>query len=275
MIQNGQPLCRRASPQFNPRDASRNLDLRRCKLRIIVATAWNTHNSPRLNGIGQRDHMKASLFIAGLLLAAGIVYGQASQSAPSTQTTPDPAVLPQDKHEGVTLSVDAYTRVSRAKEKFGKADPLVVGILPVEVFLKNETDLPVKLNMDTIQLEVHTGDSGKHQGIDWLAPIQVASAVAHPKGPSQPKARRFPIGVGVPNDDKRDKMLEILKPLALDSDIIPPAGAIHGFLFFDVAGDIPASGDATLYVPDLTVATSNKPLMFFEVALQNASASPQ
>lgn len=221
--------------------------------------------------------MKASFFVAGLLLAAGIVFGQASEPpAPKAQPAQDAPALPQDKHEGVTLSVDAYTRVSRAKEKFGKANPLVVGILPVEVFFKNETDLPVKLDMETIQLEVRDNpDSNKHQDLDWLEPIQVASAVAHPKGPSQPKARRFPVGINVPNDDKRDKMLDILKPLALNSDIIPPAGMIHGFLFFDVAGDIPAPGDATLYVPDLTVATSNKTLMFFEVALQNPSASPQ
>lgn len=253
-----------------------NLDLRICKLRIIVATGWIAHNSPRVSGIGQRDRMKASLFVAGLLLAVGIVFGQAGQPAPAAPPAQGVPALPQDKHEGITLSVDAYTRVSRAKETFGKANPLVVGILPVEVFFKNETDLPVKLNMDTIQLEVHSGgDSNKHQDLDWLEPIQVASAVAHPKGPSEPKVRRFPVGVGVPNDDKRDKMLEILKPLALSSDIIPPSGTIHGFLFFDVAGDIPSPGDATLYVPDLTVATSNKPLMFFEVALQNPSASQQ
>ncbi len=196
-----------------------------------------------------------------------MVFGQATQPSES-------AVLPQDKHEGITMSVDAYTKVARAKEKFGKANPLAVGILPVEVFFKNETNLPVKLDLDTIQLEVHTGGD-KHQDIDWLEPVQVATAVAHPKGPSSPKVRRFPLGVSLPKDDKRDKMLGILKPLALNSDIIPPQGTIHGFLFFDVAGEIPAPGDATLYVPDLTVATSNKPLMFFEAALQNAGAAQQ
>jgi hypothetical protein len=183
--------------------------------------------------------------------------------------------LPEDKHEGITLSVDAYTKVARGKDKFGKANPLAVGILPVEVFFKNDTDLPVKLDMNTIQLAVKSAGGGAHQDLDWLAPIQVASAVAHPGGPSQPKMRRFPIGVNVPKDEKRDKMLEILKPFAFDADILPPKATIHGFLFFDVAGNIPAAGNATLYVPDLTVATSNKTLMFFEVALQNASLSEQ
>jgi hypothetical protein len=213
--------------------------------------------------------MKATLLILGMLLAPAALFAQASQP------TQPPQALPQDKHEGLTVSVDAYTKVMRGKEKFGKANPLAVGILPVEVFFRNDTDLPVKLNLDTIQLEVRSSDGSRHQELDWLAPIQVAAAVAHPNGPSQPKVRRFPIGVENPNDSKRDKMLEIIKPFALNSDIVPPQGMIHGFLFFDVAGDIPAPGDATIYIPDLSVATSNKPLMFFEVALESSSASPQ
>lgn len=214
--------------------------------------------------------MKASLFIAGLLLATGSAFAQAPPAAQSAAP-----VLPEDKHEGITLSVDAYTKAARGKDKFGKANPLAVGILPVEVFFKNDTDLPVKLDMNTIQLEVQSAEGGAHQALDWLAPMQVASAVAHPGGPPEPKMRRFPIGVNVPKDEKRDKMLEILKPFAFDADILPPKATIHGFLFFDVAGNIPAPGNATLYVPDLTVATSNKTLMFFEVALQNASVSEQ
>jgi hypothetical protein len=208
--------------------------------------------------------MKASLFIAGLLLA-GLTFAQAPQQTP-------PATLPQDQHEGVTLSVDAYTKVARGKDKFGKANPLAVGILPVEAFFKNDMNLPVKLRLDTIQLEVHTANGG-HQDIDWLEPLQVAAAVAHPGGPPEPKLRRFPIGVNVPKDEKRDKMLEILKPFAFDSDILPPNATIHGFFFFDVGGNIPAPGDATFYVPDLTAEPSNKTLMFFEVALERKADS--
>lgn len=212
--------------------------------------------------------MKFSLLFAAAMLASGIAFAQATP-----QNGSDASTLPQDKHEGITMSVDAYTRAARGKQQFGKADPLAVGILPVEIFFKNDTDLPIKLDMDTIQLEVRTGDGSKHQDLDWLEPIQVAAAVAHPKGPSEPKVRRFPLGIDLPKDDKRDKMLEILKPLALNADIVPPKGSIHGFLFFDVDGRIPAPGEASLYVPDLAIATSNKPLMFFEVALQSSGAS--
>ena len=219
--------------------------------------------------------MKTALLLAGLLLVANAAPAQNSQgSSPASSTTAAPvtAQLPQDKHEGITVSVDAYTSAARGKDKFGKANPLAVGIFPVEVFLKNETNLPVRLGMDTIQLEVRS-ESGSHQDLDWLDPLQVATAVAHPGGPSQPKMRKFPVGLGIPKDDKRDKMLAILKPFALDTDLIAPMSTVHGFLFFDVSGDIPAPGGASLYIPDLTVATSKQTLMFFEVTLGNPNAA--
>jgi hypothetical protein len=198
--------------------------------------------------------MKSIFLVAGFLAAGGAL----AQSGPS----PAPS-LPRDSHEGLTVSADAYMDSSRAKEKLGKGNPVPVGILPVEVFFQNTSNLPVKLNIDTIQLDVRSGS--QHQDIDWLDPVEVASAVAHPNGPSNPHTRRFPIGINIPKDDKRDKILEVLKPLVLDADLIPPNGAIHGFLFFDVGRDMPSPSDSSLYVPDLTVATTNKPLMFFEV----------
>jgi hypothetical protein len=100
--------------------------------------------------------------------------------------------------------------------------------------------------------------------------------VAHPNGPSNPHTRRLPLGVNIPKDDKRDKILEGLKPLILDSDIIPPNGTVHGFLFFDVGrGDMPLPSDCIIYVPDLTMATTNKPLMFFEVMLGKPATAQQ
>lgn len=191
--------------------------------------------------------------------------------AQGQQTPQATSPLPEDTHEGITLSVDAYTHAVRGKEKFGKANPLAVGILPVEVFFKNENAIPVKVDLDSIQLEVRP-DGGRKQDVDWMLPSEVAKAVAHPKGDEQPKARRFPAGDSEPKDAKSDKMLALLKPFALDTDILPPNGTIHGFLFFDVGGKIPAPGEATLYVPNLTEATSRKALMFFEVSLEGSAS---
>jgi hypothetical protein len=204
---------------------------------------------------------------AASLLACGGAFGQANSSA-GKAAPPAAQSLPQDRHEGLSVSVDPYTDMARAKDKFGKANPVPLGILPVEVFLHNETAQPIRVNVSTIQLEVHF-QSGKHQDIDWVAVQEVANEVAHPGGPSAPQARRFPIGVPSGADKKADKLAEILKPLSLDADVIPPTATIHGFLFFDLNHDLSLAEGASLYVPDVTNIPSSKPLMFFEVPLGN------
>jgi hypothetical protein len=208
-----------------------------------------------------------SLLAAALLVCAGAFAQSNSSSGKNAPPASQPsASLPQDKHEGLTVSVNSYTEPDRAKEKFGKANPLLVGILPVEVFLHNETTQPMRIDVSTIQLSVRF-QSGKHQDVDSIPAKEVAAAVAHPNGPSGPQSRRFPVGIGSMSDKKTDKMLETLGPLALDADIVPPMATIHGFVFFDLNGDLTLAANASLYVPDVTAIPSNNALMFFEVPL--------
>jgi hypothetical protein len=209
---------------------------------------------------------------AALLLACACAFAQGNSSSSHAASPAAPAddSLPHDTHEGLSVSADAYTDAARAKEKFGKANPVPLGILPVEVFLRNETSQPMRIDMSTIQLTV-LPPGGRRQDIDSVPVQQVASAVAHPKGPSAPQSRRFPIGIGSVTDSKTDKMLEVLRPLSLDADVVPPMGMIHGFLFFDLDRDISLASDASLYVPDVSMVPSQKALMFFEVALGKSS----
>jgi hypothetical protein len=208
-----------------------------------------------------------SLLAAALLVCAG-AFGQANSSPPKPDAPANhpPAPLANDTHEGLTVSVNSYTDPSLAKDKFGKANPLSVGILPVEVFLHNETMQPMRVDMRTIQLSVRFR-SGRHQDVDWLSAEEVASVLAHPKGPPTPQTRRFPVGLGSNGDKKVDKMLETLGPLTLDADVVPPMATIHGFLYFDLDGNFSLAEGASLYVPDVTVVPSNKALMFFEVPI--------
>jgi hypothetical protein len=206
-----------------------------------------------------------------LLAAASLVCsaGFAQNSPPDKQAppaNPSSASLPQDKHDGLAVSAKPYTDAGLAKEKFGKANPLAVGILPVEVFLHNDSLQPIRVDVSTIQLSVNL-PNGKHQDLDWLSAKEVAAVVAHPNGPAAPKSRRLPVGIGSITDKKTDKMLEAIGPFALDADIVPPTATIHGFLFFDLDGNLSLVGDASLYVPDVTSVPANKPLMFFEVPL--------
>jgi hypothetical protein len=203
--------------------------------------------------------------MAALLAAVCALAQSGPPPAPAKQAQAELS-LPHDRHDGMTVSADPYTDPSRAKSKFGKANPLSAGILPVDVFLHNETGQPIKIDLSTIQLSIHF-PGGRQQAIDALAIGEVAGAVAHPGGPVAPSERRFPIGTGASGDSKTDKMAETLRPLSLDADIVPPMGTIHGFLYFDVNHDMSLVKSASLYVPDAVTVPANKPLMFFEVSL--------
>jgi hypothetical protein len=241
----------------------------------------------------QSPRLCPSALVAVLLalgaLACGVISPQASAQAPvgpqpppsasapsGNQTPPTPAPAaegtPGDHHNGVSVSARPCTDPDLAKEKFGKANPLPVGILPVEVFLRNETNSPFRVDLGTVQLALHARSHS--QSIGWLAIREVATAIAHPHGPPSPHQPRFPtIGVPTGADSKTDKLVAILEPLALDADVLPPQSMLHGFLFFDLDRDLSLAEDASLYVPDVTTIPGNKPLMFFEVSL-NAPAKP-
>ena len=211
--------------------------------------------------------IRASALVLACLVMCASGFAQ-SPGVKSSQNAPaQPAAsIAHDTHEGMTILADAYDDGARAKEKFGKADPIPAGILPVEIFLRNESDHPIRIDLNTIQLEVHFRN-GQHQDIDSLRPSDAAYLIAHPQGPSGPKNGRIP-HVSLPGGDKKSAKIEdILQPLALDADVVPPMAAIHGFLYFDLSRDMSLAGASVLYVPDAVVIPGNRPLMFFEVPL--------
>jgi len=245
--------------------------------------------------------MRTISLIAGLLLLSASAFAQSSPGpvappaapavttaspdakgnakAATTPANPAPVAaastspgLPHDEHGGMSISVNPVTDSSRAKDVFGKANPLPAGILPVEVILQNKTPHAIRINLTTVQLEVHIHD--ERQDVDWLTPGEVANAIVHPDGPPPPKQRRVPvIGLGIPGNDKKvEKLALILKPLTFDSDVIPPLATIHGYLFFNLSHELNQVPSSSLYLPDAVFLPSNDPLIFFEVPL---GATPQ
>ncbi|MGH9740274.1 MAG: hypothetical protein ACRD4X_17060 [Candidatus Acidiferrales bacterium] len=208
--------------------------------------------------------MRAVLLITTLVSFAMLVAVSTPAQTNSSAASEAQASLPHDQHDGITVSAAPLTNVSRAKHIFGKANPLSAGILPVEVFLRNDTNEPIQVGLDTIALDIHY-QNGRMDGVDSLAPAQVAGAIAHPHGPS-PRERRFPIGMGPIGDKKVDRLTDILRPLSLSSDIVPPMGAVHGYLFFDLQHNMSLIDESSLYIPDAVVIPSKKPLIFFEVS---------
>jgi hypothetical protein len=216
----------------------------------------------------------ALTFVLVACVGASVV-GLRAQNKPAAsnaqQATPDPtASLPHDSHDGLTIMADPWTDKQRSKDKFGKANPLDAGILPVEVFLRNATGHPIQVNLNTVQLEVHFRN-GSRQEIDWLSADDVAAMIAHPGGAAPSQPRRI-AGIPLPNGDKKaEKFAEILRPLTLDSDTVSPMGSLHGFLYFDVSHDPSLADTSVLYVPDVVVIPTKKTLMFYEVPLGKAA----
>ena len=208
--------------------------------------------------------------LKGVFLVLCACASAQSSPPPSEPKAATPAVLPHDQHSGLTVSVDPYTEAARSKEKFGKASPNDVGVLPVEVFLRNDTDQPMRVNLETVQLEVPL-KNGVRQEVDWLRYEEVAQLIAHPTGSGAPQQRRLPLPIPITIGDKKaEKFAVILRPLTLDADVIPPKATIHGFLYFNVSNDMSLANRASLYVPDVAIAPSNDPLVYFEVPLRNA-----
>ncbi len=232
---------------------------------IVSPAAANNSGDSRRIAMNQPNMRPVSQLVFVVALAAAFAaFASAQKNLPSASG--GETSLPHDSHSGVTVSAQPITDSSRAKHIFGKANPLPAGILPVEVFLRNDTSEPVQIGLDTVELDIHY-ESGRMDGVDSLAPAQVARDVAHPHGnPGAPRERRFPIGMAPIGDKKADKLLDTLRPLALNSDIVPPMGAIHGYLFFDLQHDFSLVDQSSLYIPDAVIIPSKKPLIFFEVS---------
>jgi hypothetical protein len=215
--------------------------------------------------------LRIGTFMAGFLILCACAFGQSASPPPDPKpaaTTPAP--LPRDQHSGLTVSVDPYTEAARTKDKFGKANPHDVGVLPIEVFLRNDSDQPMRVNLETVQLEV-TLKNGVRQEVDWLRAEEVAKLIAHPTGSADPHQKRLPLPMKI-GDKNVEKLANVLRPLTLDADVIPPKATIHGFLYFDVSHEFAIVKRSSLYVPDVSIAPSNEPLVYFEVPLRNASA---
>ena len=204
--------------------------------------------------------MNRTLLLIATLAFVAIALPQLPQPDPS-------AWAAKDSHQGFTVAADAYSDPSRTKTKFAKADPYKAGILAVDVFLKNDTAYPVHVDLSTIRLDVDTPD-GQHFHLPSLTLAQAANQIAHPKGASLSPPHRLPPILSSSEDSKSRDVRTRLEPLALQTDVVPPNGAVRGFVFFDVSSDFDAVAHASLYVPDVKSVVSDNGMIYFDVPLQ-------
>jgi hypothetical protein len=207
------------------------------------------------------------VLLGAVLLSAAAAHGQTPQATARTGST-DPASLPaHDSHQGLLIAADPYTSADRYKERFTKHTPYEGGIIAVELFFRNDNDLPIRINLKTMQLEVSV-PGGSRQRLDPLSPEDVADRVlAKPKDPTP----RFPVPrIGAPRS-KHDKNWEefagSLRSAALSTDLLPPHVTVHGFIYFDIDGHYEWISSSRLEIPDLAFMNDSKPLFFFEIDL--------
>lgn len=206
--------------------------------------------------------MKHALLLLSSLVLIPLTPFQLPQ--PTAHTAPP--WVGKDSHQGLTVSADAYFDGDRSKAKFEKADPYKAGLLAIDVSFKNETNIPIHVDLSTLRLDVDSPD-GRRFHLPPLSLSEAARQIVHPQGASLPKPRRLP-SISPPGDDSKTRdVKDKLEPLALQTDVVPPNGAIHGFVFFDVNNHFDAVPNATLYLPDVKSVTSDTEMIYFEVPL--------
>jgi hypothetical protein len=195
--------------------------------------------------------------------------GALGQSAP-----PDPMSLrTRDAHQELTIVADPYVRAVRySKEVFGKDSFYAAGIIAIDVYFKNDNNVPIRLNPGTIQLVISQPEQ-ERQRLGALSPEEVADRTLLTANSNIRAHRPFPFpGSSSSSGHSKDwvEMTTTLRSVALGTDILPPHATTHGFLFFDLNHDFSAIRNAHLYIPDLSFMTDNKALFFFEIDLGDA-----
>ena len=204
--------------------------------------------------------------IMAFCLASAALYGQ--NQGPPANSTLDPVSLPaHDSHQGVTIAAEPYTSADRYKDEFGKHTPYEGGIVAIELFMRNDNDSPIRVNLGTIQLLVAV-PGGSRQRLDTLSADEIADRVlAKPKDPSP----RLPVPRIGPPPQKHDKTWEEfarrLRSAALDTDLLPPHMTTHGFVYFDIDHHYEWLSHSRVDIPDLVFMNDAKPIFFFEIDL--------
>lgn len=218
-----------------------------------------------------RYSMPARIYLLffSFALCTSNALAQGRPSAPARTASPDPASLAaHDSHQGLVIAADPYISPERYKDKFSKHSPYDAGLIAIDLLFRNDNDLPVRVNLKTIQILVRP-PGGSRQQLDPLSPEDVADRVLakRPKDPTP----RFPIPrIGAPrsphNKEWEDFAADV-RGAALNTDLLPPHATTHGFVYFDIDGHYDWILDARVEVPDLAFMNDPKPLFFFEIDL--------
>lgn len=210
-----------------------------------------------------------------VLLVLGALAPPLAMAQSAAPAAVDPMSLStRDAHQDLTIVADPYLTAARyRKELFGKRSPYDAGIVAIDVYFKNDNDLPIRLNPQTMELVI-SEPGQQRQRLGALSPDDVAdralltgtSDVTAPHRFPSP----FPTGGGPKHTKEWMEMSSSLRAVALGTDVLAPHATTHGFLFFDLNHDFDAIHNSHLYIPDLEFMANHKALFFFEIDLADA-----
>jgi hypothetical protein len=215
--------------------------------------------------------VRFTLIVFALWLGVAAAYGQSSAGAVPNASI-DPATLPaRDVHQGLLIAVNPYTSAEQYKARFGKRTPYDGGILAIEVFFRNDNDLPIRINLKTMELLAGApGEARQH--LEPLSPEEVADRVLSESKPKEPR-RPLPIPRLSPppkHDKNWEEFAGNLRSAAISTDLLPPHATVHGFIYFDVDRHYDWLMSARFDVPDLAFLNNAKPIFFFDIDLAPA-----
>jgi hypothetical protein len=210
--------------------------------------------------------MTTRLSIVHFILALLLAHATFAQSSPPQI---DPTTMrARDMHQNLLIAADPYVSTDRYKAAFGKNSPFESGIIAIQVYCRNDNDAPIRIDFETIELLVSLPGHDRQRltpiSVEEVANRTLLKGEANPRPPS-----RLPLpGLSKSGPAKAwNDMVTLLHSVAFSSEVLPPHGETHGFLFFDMNHDFDAVRYTHLYLPDLWFMTDKKALLFFEVDL--------
>ena len=187
-------------------------------------------------------------------------------------TSPPPV---RESHGGLTVSADPWTFPEQYKAAFPKKNPLDGGAVAINVSFQNQTDQPLRVDLDRIRLLLYPPE-GDRQKLTPLTSEDLVDLVLNPgaKDPtsSRPKVRIPGTKPKTGRGKDWDAFRAVAESAAIGTNIIEPNATVHGLLYFDLGRQFDLVGYSRLYIPDVIVVASGKPLLYFELDLSRGAA---